>query len=362
MPNYGINVLRSDGVAIASQSMPGGRIFLQKIDRAVETAGTVTAYTYSLVPGGTYLRVVQVGRGAHSWATGTDGSGNATLTLTANANDGSQPNTTLYVFATKTTEPNYGILMVNDAGERTVSSVYPCAEFLGKFTFSSTPDLSSNIAAIGGSAYTEYTHYSTASTLGSGRERLVLWSLPSTANDVWFVGDNFIPATVTTSYQLAAKIYRAPATSWTMPEAFVFALTGMSASSGNYGMRVYNASGGLMFDAGLSHMIVKGYETTLGYPSTGTSTITASSFTGITPAISIPDYEVWQGAPNGTSTSLVSDWRGVVRRNGTTLYGKRVCLESATGPRLTYTYDEGLYASLTQLVVSATDFGGTAFS
>jgi hypothetical protein len=360
---YGTEVKLASGKVTTNQTLPGGRVFLGLLVRSKETAGTVTVYTYPDVPGGSNLRVLQVGAGAHVWSAGTNGSGQATMTLTAlttrDTGFSPIPQTRLYVFTVATNEPDYGISMVNDAGERTVSGLFPAAEFLGKITFSSTPSSSYDVYE---GTYWRFNHTSAPTSLGAGRTRMILWSLPNTTDDVWFTGTPFLSSAGTGSYSLNASYIRDPGTAFTMPEAFMFAIDGISPSAETYGMQVFNPSGQLTYDAGLDHMILRGYETGLSYPtSPGTiNSFSASYFSGNTPAFSIPTFakETWSSAGQVSNGKY---YTGGVRRNGSTLESRLVktdvMFEDIGG--ITGTYYYGAVSNLPQLVVDSTLYGGT---
>jgi hypothetical protein len=341
---------------IVTQTMPGGRVFVDKIVRDRETTGIVTTYTYANVAAGSHLRVLQVGAGAHSWVVGTS-SGQATVTLTAvNSATGRAATTTLYVFAAVTNEPTFGIQLTNDSGERTASTVYPCPEFVGRVTFSGTPSSTTDMEEDG---YWRYTH-TTSTSIGSGRNRIVLWKLPSNAGDVWFRGTNFIEDSVTGAYNISASYYTPVGTPYTVPEAFVFALDGLVSSGATYGIRLYDPTGVLLFDGAKDHMVIKGYETTVDYP---TSTGITNTYAGLatmtgTPAFFVPGYqrEVW------TNNGLVSQgqfYSGTVRKNGSTLYTKLIRTGKDNDDALLgITYEFGLSTNITQVVVDATRYGG----
>lgn len=356
--SYGIEVTRANGKVIASQTMPGGRVYVGKITAAAGT--TPSPYTYPEVPGGDSLRVLQVSKGAHTFTTGTNAQGQATITLTPVSNRTSYA-TVLYIFTTQTTEPSYGIQNINDAGERSFSTIFPCPEFLDKLTFSSTPNYSEDLAE---GNYWSFTHNITTN-LGAGRTRLVLWNLPENTGDCWFTGTTLIESYVTGNYTVTAKYIRPTSVSASMPEAFIFALDGLTESSDTYGLRVYDGSTPqkLLFDAGLNHMIIKGYETTVDYPTTTGTTFTHAGLTNIsnTPVFLIPSYskEVWARIGT-TQASNGAIYTGCMRRVSNTLYTKLVKEQSLYEDTIVIgTWYYGVSQNLTQLVVNGTDYGAT---
>lgn len=355
---FGVEVVSPAGQSSVNMAMPGGRIFVGMVVRAKETAGIVTVYTFPDIPGHTFMKVKQVTGGAHIWAVGTNGLGQAIITLTAkNPRPVSFviiPDTRLAVFATRTTEPDYGLEFVNDAGERTVSTIRPTADFIGKITFGGAVTAASELG------YTRYSH-SISTSLGSGRHRMVLWSVPSTASDVWFTGTSYIPSSVSGAYNVVAQYYCAAGTPYTLPEAFVFAMGGASQSADAYGLRVYSAAGELMYDAGHQHLVVKAFES-ISFPNSGVAYTSMASFAGITPAFFLPDYvsEVWTSG-SGISNAVVR--KGVVRRDGTGFGTRSLKVDQySEDVVISGTYDWGLQTNLPAVVVDAVSYGGTPFA
>lgn len=127
--SYGIIIRRADGTIIAAPGVQGGGIF---IGVRTISAGVSDTWTFNTVPGGSYLRVLQVSGGAHYYTIGTNGSNQATLTATARTTytiSGNQfgfQDSTFLIFSTFTTEDlsnDYGIAVINDSGERLVLSL-----------------------------------------------------------------------------------------------------------------------------------------------------------------------------------------------------------------------------------------------
>lgn len=354
---YGIQVVRADGTAIVNQTMPGGRLFVDKVVRNKETPGTVTTYTFPDVSSGTYLKVVSVGPGSHTWTTGTSG-GSATLTLTAtNSPPLRSATTVLFVFTTQTVEPDFGIMTVNDAGERTISSIFPCPEFLGKVTFSPTPTSSTDMAENG---FVMYNHVSTSS-LGAGRNRMILWSLPDNTNDCWFTTSNsFIDSSFTGTYNLTASFITTPGTGYTVGVAYIFALDGLTTGANPYGLRVYDQAGAVTFDSSYKLMVIKGIDNELDYPDVSDviNTYTGLSFmAGATPAFLVPLFkkEVWTITGFTSHGSLYS---GALRKNGSTLYSRLIKTDTDSDDvnLFTGTFLFGDNTDIVQVAVTAADY------
>jgi hypothetical protein len=354
---YGLLTQRPNGMPLIDPTLIGGRVYVGKYTAA---AGASASYTFPNIPGHGRLRVLQIAAGGHSYALSTNGSGQAVITFTPYSQTSSR-STTVFLFTTYTTEPDYGVLTTNDAGQRTVSGLFPVPEFLGKVTFSNTPSSSYDTAD---GTYWVYDHLS-ATSLGAGRERLVLWSLPENTYDCWFKGTTNISNTVTGSFNLRARFIRAPTDPYSMPEAFVFALDGLTTSSDTYGIRVFDQSGNITFDSGRDHMVIKGFETTVDYPSSSGSTLTFPGLSTLTasnvPVMLIPSYgkDVW--ARITASSSTEKSYEAGVRRVGSTLYTRLVLLSTAYEDigGTTHTNEWGVRTDLMQLVLDGALYGAS---
>jgi len=324
---YGIQVSRTvNGVTRTSldpQAL-GGRVFV-----SVETAaaGVSRTITYDNVLGGSNLKYYFLNAGSHAVTTSTEpGTGKAQLNITAYSVR-RPAQTQVIVFTTSTVEPSSGILTTNDSGERTVSAVLPVPVFLGKLTMPSTPDYSQYITEGGGYADT----YSATTSLGAGTDRLVLWTIPENGSNIYFTGDSYIPAAVTGNAIVYGTVYStAPGTTYTVGEALVFSLSYVPSSASTHGMRLFNSSGSLLFDSGNDHLYIKGFSS-IQFSSTDTEIVNDSPdiYTGSQPAILIPNY--YQEVGTRISNKLMSNIKtyiGAVRRQGTSIYTKRILAES----------------------------------
>ena len=358
--SYGLEILRNDGTKIVSDTMPGGRCFVQVLTLATQTLGTTSTYTFSNVPGGESLRLYTMKAGMHSWSTGTNLSGQAVLNVTAY---GTFPaiQSRLLVFAVKTTESfsnDIGISLVNDQGERTVSALYPCSEFLGKVTLNSTPTTTATTA----DGYNWYTH-DLSTSLGANRTRFILWNLPSNSDDTWYAGDAYVSSGTSGSYSLQMQV-ATKAGSYTLPEGFVFGLDGISASSDTYGVRIYDAGSSLTFDAGLDHMVIKAIEQGIAFDTSGaTNTYTLSSLGSGTPAYSLPPFysERWTADPNPLNiSSHVVIKQGFIKRDGSDYKTQVITLQDYTeDSRKNINWTWGVTSGLVVLVVNSALYGGT---
>ncbi len=75
---FGLTTYKADGTAIITPFDAGGVFVEQRVRQVSAGSGTIT---YSNLTGFS-LRVVQVYAGSFTWTTGTDGSGNPTITFT----------------------------------------------------------------------------------------------------------------------------------------------------------------------------------------------------------------------------------------------------------------------------------------
>jgi hypothetical protein len=359
--SYGLEIRRNDGTKILSQTMPGGRCFVQDLVLPTQTSGTTSTYTFSNVPGGENLRLYTMRAGMHTWTTGTNLSGQATLNVTAY---GTFPNiaSRLAVFTTKTTESfsnNIGLSIVNDNGERTASALYPCGEFLGKVTLQSSPDSTDTTT----DGYNHYVHTTTSTSLGSGRTRLILWNLPSNSDDTWYAGDAYVSSSTTGSYNITMEV-ATKAGSYTLPEGFVFGLDNLSPSTDTYGLRIYDASNKLTFDAGLDHMVISAIEQGLSYNTSSSSSFSLSSFGSGIPGFFLPPYysEKWVADPNPLNiSSTVTIKKGFIKRNGSNFITQVITMSVTTeDSRKNITWSWGVISGLITVVVDSTIYGGTS--
>jgi len=361
--SFGLNVWKSNGTTkIVGPTDSGGRCFVGIITRSPETPGTTTTYTYPNVSDGSYLRVYQCGAGAHTWYTGTS-SGQATVTLVATNKAGSTyytPSaTTLFVFSVISNNPLFGLNMLTDSGQKSISNIFPAAEFLGKISMNPTPVSTTSVTG-----YTQYQFSSNNFYYGANRNKIILWNLPSTTQDVWFTGDSFFFPTAS-YFVVNCSIFVASGASYTLPEAFAFSVDNLQNSSNGFGLRMFDGSGTLMFDSGLDHMAITGFETTLSYPLTtgSVNTYTMSTFSGIQPVFLVPQYIREQWSRIGITTqSQGYQYTGVVQRNGTTLQSELIRTASWIEDFvITGSYAYGNSGSLTEVVVNGNLYGAINF-
>lgn len=302
----------------------GGRVFLGIINVAY---GSSQTFTYANVPGADKLRYYFVNAGPHTVSTSTQaGTGWAQITVTGYSTQRQQFSTILLVFTTATTEPSYGIITTNDAGERTVSAQFPVPALLGRVTMSAQPTYTNYIAEGGGVAY----YHSATTSLGSGTDRLILWTLPQNASNIYFTGDSYISSSYSGNATIYGTIFGPAGATYTVGEALIFSLNSIPASTEGYGMQLFNSSGSLLFDASNDHLMIKGFSS-ITYTGTDTETTNESPdiFTGSEPAILVPNYYRSTAQRRGTTglSSWVRTYEGAIRRQGTSIYAKRILTE-----------------------------------
>lgn len=354
---YGIQTTKGS-LGTLSNTLVSGRIYVDLIYKETETSGTTTTYTYTAIPGASYLKVHQIGGGTHTWATSTNGSGQAVITLTATANPStlSVPFTLLIVFATRTSETDYGILTTNSAGDTVVSAVYPVPEYVGKITLGSTPTADYNT----GSEGFYHTTYQGTTTAGASRERIILWVLPQTNEDVWYNCQGHISSAVSGTATVDVSVLRQNGLPHYLPEGYVFALSGLTPNTTEYGLQVFDGSSNCTFDTEKTHMVLKAIEEIVDYPtSTGTiNTYTLTSLAGVDyPAGSFPQFrqEVFT-ASNGKV------YVGTVRVRSNQVETRLINTDTYAGSYSAATYNYGDNTDLVQAIVNSADYATTTFT
>lgn len=171
--------------------------------------------------------------------------------------------TRVLVFARNTIgESQYAFLSVSEAGERLVSALHPVPQFIGRVQFG--PAQAGNQVLVGDTTVRKRV-YTASTSAGAGRNRFIMWSLPSVSGSYWYQGSSFIPSsssTATISQTVVSPTNVVPP----LAEAFIFAIDGIPASGDAYGFRVWDQSGGLTFDAGHKHMQAKASYTGIQIP------------------------------------------------------------------------------------------------
>ena len=350
--SYGITSYNDFGNNIRniSQDMVGGRVFVKYIDQAYSSGGTVHDHPIAGVSDTAALKIYTLDPGPHTISTVLTGGSTATVRLTTVSSSKPRPSR-LLVFTTKTNEPDYGISSLSDAGERLVSGLYPCPQFVQKITFNPTP--AAEYPRGTGWVITE--HLSNTTLQNSGQLKTIFYTIPENTNDCWYYFDSGVTTSSGTNTNLL--VLRPTGAAYNLPEAFVFALDNLTNSTETYGIKIFNSSGGLTFDSGNYYANIKGYETLI-YSDAGTS-ISSSAFTGSVPAFLIPQYG--KLVITGSSPSFIyAEYTGCVKRIGNTLYTQNKLTGTSTeeaGP--TGTFEYGITSNLC-LAIDAGILGGVA--
>lgn len=352
--SYGLEITRANGRTMLAPASRGG-VFVGLYTAAYGATGS---WTFPNIPAGG-LTPYMIGFGGHQVVVGSSG-GVATLTLNPVLSGTAPPlsmriASTIAVFARLTNEGNYGVLMTSEDGERSISSLYPVPVFLGKLTFSATPTSS---FATGVNGFTRYTH-TVSTSLGAGRTRMILWTIPSSSLDVWYTGTSYL-SNAAGAANVDLKILRAPATTPVLPQGFVFALDGLAASGSAYGLQCFNASGQLTYDSNLAHWRSIGLST-YGYPATSAGQSAINTYTmadyaaATTPLLLIQPYHFEAWTSGAVSTAILYD--GFVKRSGTTLSTRtaQTGTDSEDAPR-GGSYASALSSGISHLILDGADY------
>lgn len=352
---YGILSYKDYGNNIQnlSQTMLGGRVFVKFINQAY-TATTIDIPIPN-VSSHTHLKFYTLQAGSYYVTTFTN-AGVATVRLNPYSHlQQFAESTVILVFATQTVEPDYGILSTNNSGERLVSSIYPIPQFLQKITFNSTVQPGGNWTALRGTSYHDS---STPVSLGSGRTKIALFTIPENAADIWYVFDSYVG---TGTPYISVSVEGPEGASYALPEAFIFALDNPIASSDTYGLRIYGPSPAsqVLFDSGHTYVDITGF-TDVVYDSTASTTTVPGT---ATTAYLVPGYFLEQAqAIPGQIASYVYSYQGAVKRIGSTLYTKRALItryyEDAA---FNWNYEYGTTFN-TMFHINTTNLGGTGSS
>lgn len=349
---FGFQINNLSGTPVVSPTTPAGALFVQAI---TQSAGTSQTYTFANVPGGSYLRLIQSIPGGHLYSIGTDGSGYATLTLTAITSGYiAFTDSSFIVFSTYTTETNtYGILTVNDAGERVISGVYKTPQYLQKLNASSW-SISNNGAILNPNTYNWYTCSITIPSISSARKRYILFSLP-TGYDTWFsIDDTYVPESFTSSFTMNADVFSS--SSPVMPDVYIFALDGATAINSNYGIHLWDASGNITYDSNVANMFISNIAQNVSFPigsgsePIGTIKTFTSAYSDSSPVSVVPQYFQTRLSRNGLLQTKEDYYYGGSRRNGssfqTQLFYVYRLIGDYTGPLIPATYSQGNYNNL----------------
>lgn len=319
---FGLEIRDASGLLTTTTYKAGGAVFLQKIEQEPDTGQT---YTFTDIPGGAYLRVNQVGAGGHYYVVGTNGSNQATLQVIARSNTSPQAyqSSTFLIFATLTTEASapFGVALFNESGERIASNLYNTPQFAYKVPQANW-SLTSTQAVFAPSGYTAYDYTISFTSDGPG-EKLIYFNLPVNSNNTWYAPagsySNIMNA-FTKSFRIISN------TTPVLPQAFLFRATNLIQSSGQMGLQIRNASGVIVFDSSMTHLVIEAYTSDVNYPlgnspePLGTIKTFPNVFVDNTSIVLVPHhFQTRFNKVPAINQTYVSNFTGAVRRNGTSL-------------------------------------------
>jgi hypothetical protein len=314
---YGINVYGPGGMLLTDPQLPSAGLFVERI---VLNYGQTLSKEYTGVPAGA-LVVQAVDVGMHDWTIDSI-NGNARLNFTAylTSNTLRQVGSTFFVYATRTWEPTYGLMCLNDAGDRLFSTLYPLAEFIGKSAVG-VSQIGSDFS-MGG--YVHRTYRTSSTFTCTPNECMVLLELPDSGQDVWFHYDWFAVSAGVWRIDVLVAL-PSGVTPTLPPSVMVFKVRNLTSSSETYGVRVFDASGNVTFDAGKRHLVLKELGTGYTTPVNPFTAATSKSFTNLTGSrsVRVPTYryETWV-ARSGQAASDYDEYKTFTRRSGSSLTSK----------------------------------------
>lgn len=374
---FGMSIVGPTGYEMVTPDTPGGSLYIGA--RTVD-AGVDQTFTFTEIPGGQYLKVLQVGAGNHTSVIGTDANGNATLTVTkgpirttynsvGTALTFSGNQSVFLIFATNTNEPDpFGLRLFNSSGERLISTTRPTPEFLGKIPAS---DWSLNYTAATQSTYTMY-NYTAATNLGLGRKIMILWNLPSTTGDTWYASTGNEQGAINpyiASWQVQLYVYSTTST-FGLPEAFVFGLDEIPISNTGQGLRCFDSSSKVTYDSNRNHLFLNKV-TEVGYPSIaapGTintyNEVCTSSI--VNPLFYLPEYSEQIFHKMGRNGHSEDYYRGAIRRTLNTAYTQTIYEDYIEDfeelINTTIVFINGEYTNIVLPVADGAPFGATTLS
>lgn len=329
---FGVNTWTNSLHKVVDPANRPGGFYVEEVTIAY---GSGLTKDYSLVPGG-QLIVHCLSPGNHTWATSTfNGSARLTVTAWTTTVTERQKGTTLQIYALNTVEPTYGVMCINDAGQRLFSTVYPSPHLI----FASAITWQSTTTGIG-AGYNKAIYWSsnfntpTGSTMVGG-DYMVFLALPDNTNDHWWRAYVSGGGTATQGKVVVECMYPSGEASapTAVPSVHVFYVRNLVSLSTNnsHGIRVFDNSSPqkIMFDSGRRHMMIKELPTNISYPNppsaganSSSSSFALSSFSGNV-AVRVPsyDYQIW--VQNGGATSTWSyPYAGFMRRSGGNLLSR----------------------------------------
>lgn len=317
--SHGVAVYNTVGTEIMRTPDVSGGVFVGSFTMPAGSSGT---FTFAQCAAGS-LRVLQHTAGTHSWSISTNGLGSPVINYTAyTPADGITRATGIFVFTVDATLDAFGFFANNLLGERVVDSTFVKPEFLGKFSLSAL----GGAVALQNSGWSHQDYQSASQTVGTGRTRVVLYDFPDTGSqDVYYATGLAVIPPGQNSFLCNARVLYANGSSWTVPQAYVFAIDGLTAGSG-WGLQVFNAAGQLTYEASKNHMNIRALGNGYAYPvfSLFSYSFTPNSYALPTlpagAAAFLTPFSAQRWEPTGPGSSESRLYQGGMRRSGSTLF------------------------------------------
>ncbi len=257
---------------------------------------------------------------------------------------------------------SYGIQFNTVAGQRMIDDTYMVPEFIGKLTLTTLD--SSAPSAEGPGAY-DIQQWSTGVVPyapDAGQSRMIFWALPSTSTDTWYwPRDAFMyPGTNGNAVGMSIYVGSGVITPPALPEGYVFLIGKPATDSGEqFAVKIWDDSSVLVFDSANLHLNLESVQSGLGFPTTGSTTVTASALP-TKAGLLLPMYNRGRRFLDGALDENTLDmWYGVIRRNGLALEGKEIYSSTSTifypgGPTTTTNWNGANDSGHTVPVIDAT--------
>ena len=268
--------------SVLSSTMFGGRIFLGLMD-----AYNINSKQFTDVPSAADIQVYTLRYGFSSYDV-INTSGGPTVTFSSSGGNRLSDfwrSTVIAIFATKVNEPEYGISILNDSGQRLSSTNYPVPVFIGEIFLNKIPSYTVDNSNV---------HEARLALGSANSNKLIVWSLPETNADIYYTGTSYSQANLSNNdVDVELKVFNSSSsTDYPLPRAYVFQLDNISSLPSvhtDYGLQLFNSQNQKTFDSGLQHMSVAGLLTGVNFASTESNKPLPSSLIGA-PLITFPQY------------------------------------------------------------------------
>lgn len=246
---FGAEAYRQDSSVMLSGLTVGG-VLVDVLKCGAVTNGSKD-YPNTQAPNLRMLYVKTTGAHQISTATVNTGTGLVARVSWNYLIDQVQTDTIIYIFNMKPALGNeFGIEVVNDAGQVLADQTYPAPQYAGK-AFPTTTATRSYVTPEG---YNAHVHSYGSVNMRPGADQLILMAMPEVAgHDTWY----HMPRTYILGEEGAVPvelIVYTKATSYEIPTLHFFAVNKPTISGDAYGWQLTTASGQLTFDAGAENM------------------------------------------------------------------------------------------------------------